>query len=168
MHARCAEKKGASQPHLRLTQSPPAPSAAHRQTILYLEFLSFPNQAVLESTLRYGAVICKGGAVLGHGAIIATEDVPAGVLMPTVKGTVVAVAPGDDRHLAKGEGAAGKERDFSIITPASKGSRPRLFLGPARFVNHDCAPNVKVRAIWPCPLDMCAAILAMATNGDAP
>lgn len=34
--------------------------------------------------------------------------------------------------------------DFSVLQSSKRDDQLQIFLGPARFVNHDCCPNVKV------------------------
>jgi hypothetical protein len=46
-------------------------------------------------------------------------------------------------QLNKEEEESLKNRDFSVMYSTKKKSMC-LFLGPARFVNHDCRPNCKV------------------------
>lgn len=50
-------------------------------------------------------------------------------------------APRTSGH-SRAHGLLGAGRDFSVIRSARKGCS-QLFLGPARFVNHDCEPNVE-------------------------
>lgn len=54
-------------------------------------------------------------------------------------GYVATLTPEEDKHLTHTA-----KRDFSVMYSTSR-QASCLFLGPARFVNHDCNPNVKVR-----------------------
>ena len=53
-------------------------------------------------------------------------------------GYVATLTPEEDKHLTHTA-----KRDFSVMFSTSR-QASCLFLGPARFVNHDCNPNCKV------------------------
>ena len=67
--------------------------------------------------------------------IVATQDFEIGDEIKTCSGVIA--------ELTKDEEAALKNRDFSVMYSTKKKCMC-LFLGPARFVNHDCKPNTKV------------------------
>jgi histone-lysine N-methyltransferase SUV420H len=45
------------------------------------------------------------------------------------------------------ESIKASRRDFSIVLSSRRQGLPSLFLGPARFANHDCNPNAELRPI---------------------
>ncbi|EPX70933.1 histone lysine methyltransferase Set9 [Schizosaccharomyces octosporus yFS286] len=76
--------------------------------------------------------------------VIAREPIPAGDDILDLSGTIIKLTPREERTL-------GAEKDFSILHSSRLGSMC-LFLGPARFVNHDCDANCRFntsgRRIW--------------------
>ncbi|KAG8734877.1 Histone-lysine N-methyltransferase set9, partial [Ceratobasidium sp. 428] len=58
-----------------------------------------------------------------------------------LKGSIADLTNKEDDELRRTSGAA--SRDFSVIYSHQKGCN-QLFLGPARFVNHDCNPNAEL------------------------
>ncbi|QRW08314.1 histone-lysine N-methyltransferase SET9 [Ceratobasidium sp. AG-Ba] len=58
-----------------------------------------------------------------------------------LKGSIADLTNREDDELRRTSGAA--SRDFSVIYSHQKGCN-QLFLGPARFVNHDCNPNAEL------------------------
>ncbi|WBW74957.1 histone lysine H4-K20 methyltransferase Set9 [Schizosaccharomyces osmophilus] len=76
--------------------------------------------------------------------VTAREPIQAGDDILDLSGTIVKLTPKEERTL-------GAEKDFSILHSSRLGSMC-LFLGPARFVNHDCEANCRFntsgRRIW--------------------
>ncbi|KAJ1304347.1 hypothetical protein OPQ81_005504 [Rhizoctonia solani] len=58
-----------------------------------------------------------------------------------LKGSIADLTNKEDDELRRSSGSA--SRDFSVIYSHQKGCN-QLFLGPARFVNHDCNPNAEL------------------------
>ncbi|CAE6446255.1 unnamed protein product [Rhizoctonia solani] len=58
-----------------------------------------------------------------------------------LKGSIADLTNKEDDELRRTSGSA--SRDFSVIFSHQKGCN-QLFLGPARFVNHDCNPNAEL------------------------
>jgi hypothetical protein len=70
--------------------------------------------------------------------VCATRRWPAGDELRYCSGYVAMLTPEEDKHLTHTA-----KRDFSVMFSTSR-QTSCLFLGPARFVNHDCDPNCKV------------------------
>ncbi|KAI8391235.1 uncharacterized protein BYT42DRAFT_490179 [Radiomyces spectabilis] len=68
--------------------------------------------------------------------LIATKDWHVGDEMRLLTGMIACLDPKQDAELKKGN------RDISVMWSSRKGCNC-LFLGPARFVNHDCDSNCK-------------------------
>lgn len=90
--------------------------------------LMFSHQAGFEvsSTTRYTGTM--------EACILATRDWTAGEMVQYCSGAIVELTKEDDAKL-KSEG-----RDFSVMVSTRK-KCTCLFLGPARFMNHDCDAN---------------------------
>ncbi|KAK4511860.1 Homeobox protein tos8 [Mucor velutinosus] len=90
--------------------------------------LMFSHQAGFEvsSTTRYTGTM--------EACILATRDWTAGETVQCCSGAIVDLTKEDDAKL-KSEG-----RDFSVMVSTRK-KCTCLFLGPARFMNHDCDAN---------------------------
>lgn len=83
-------------------------------------------------TRRYGGTGRRVEACL-----IATKDWHVGDEMRLLTGMIACLDPKDDAELKRGN------RDFSVMWSTRKNCSC-LFLGPARFANHDCNSNCKV------------------------
>jgi hypothetical protein len=70
--------------------------------------------------------------------ILSTRQWKAGDEIRCCTGVIAELTEEDEEYLAN--------RDFSVMFSTRKGCMC-LFLGPARFVNHDCQPNCKVGCI---------------------
>jgi hypothetical protein len=73
-------------------------------------------------------------------AVRATRQFKVGQMIHRLCG---ALATMDEDHIE----AVNRRKDFSSVVIDGKkgaGKRTQLFLGPARFVNHDCKPNVQL------------------------
>ncbi|KAI8616586.1 hypothetical protein BC830DRAFT_1063279, partial [Chytriomyces sp. MP71] len=79
-------------------------------------------------TLRYK----NSGKI--EACIISTKKWQSGDEIRHCSGYIAELTEQDEKHLAN--------RDFSVMYSTRKGCMC-LFLGPARFVNHDCSPNCK-------------------------
>ncbi|TPX31419.1 hypothetical protein SmJEL517_g05258 [Synchytrium microbalum] len=65
---------------------------------------------------------------------------------PFKKGDILEYCTGVFTHLTPEDEEYAKFRDFSLISLSSR-KKDSLFLGPARFVNHDCDSNMQFRFI---------------------
>ncbi|KAI8994041.1 hypothetical protein BD414DRAFT_481210 [Trametes punicea] len=79
--------------------------------------------------------------------ILATRPLAPGTVISELKGSMADLTDEEDKEL-KGTDAgqadgAGIRRDFSVIH-SKQLKKNHLFLGPARFVNHDCDHNVEL------------------------
>ncbi|ORZ01801.1 hypothetical protein BCR43DRAFT_487530 [Syncephalastrum racemosum] len=101
----------------------------HMKRYLYMYL---PNAGYeVGDTSRY-----RGEGAQVEACLIATKKWSRGDEIRLCTGTIACLEPEDDAQLEK------KNRDFSIMWSTRKGCSC-LFLGPARFVNHDCDSNCK-------------------------
>lgn len=70
-------------------------------------------------------------------ALSARKFIKSGDVIKHLSGTLVAITPEEEQDLDL------TRRDFSIVMSSRK-KTPSLFLGPARFSNHDCNPNARL------------------------
>ncbi|WEW57854.1 histone lysine methyltransferase Set9 [Emydomyces testavorans] len=70
-------------------------------------------------------------------ALSARKFISTGDTIRHLSGTLVAITPEEEMNLDL------TRRDFSIVMSSRK-KTPSLFLGPARFSNHDCNPNARL------------------------
>lgn len=81
--------------------------------------------------------------VMTHEAsIVARKEINKGEPIKYLCGVQVAMTKNEEIELDL------KNRDFSIVMSSRK-KLPSLFLGPARFANHDCDANAKLSTIGP-------------------
>ncbi|GJJ73041.1 [histone H4]-N-methyl-L-lysine20 N-methyltransferase [Entomortierella parvispora] len=96
-------------------------SHARRYLGMYLPSAGYE----ISQTDRYTAVTKKSEA-----CVIARRDISSGHEIEACSGSISILTPEEDQNLT---------RDFSVIKTSRRGTN--IFLGPARFVNHDCDPN---------------------------
>ncbi|KAJ7651146.1 hypothetical protein FB45DRAFT_731006 [Roridomyces roridus] len=74
--------------------------------------------------------------------VLATCTLLPGYTIPELKGSVAELTPdsADEVDFKRTESL----RDFSSVIRSSKTGKEHLFLGPARFVNHDCSNNCEL------------------------
>ncbi|KAH8828156.1 hypothetical protein DL96DRAFT_1602017 [Flagelloscypha sp. PMI_526] len=78
--------------------------------------------------------------------ILATRPMAPGTVITELKGSMANLTDEEDRELKRTNLRAtdsGIRRDFSVIHSKSM-KKNHLFLGPARFVNHDCDHNAEL------------------------
>ncbi|KAG9067366.1 Histone-lysine N-methyltransferase set9 [Linnemannia hyalina] len=97
---------------------------ARRYLSIYLPSAGFE----ISQTDRYSAVTNKSEA-----CVIANRSFEAGDELRYCAGTIANLTEQEEKDLET------KTSDFSVIKTSRRGTC--LFLGPARFVNHDCDPN---------------------------
>lgn len=101
----------------------------HMKRYLYMYM---PNAGYeLGDTRRY---VSNGRKV--EAALVATKDWHVGDEMKLLTGMIACLDPESDAEIMKGN------RDFSVMWSSRKNCSC-LFLGPARFANHDCDSNCK-------------------------
>ncbi|KAI8143776.1 hypothetical protein BJV82DRAFT_656721 [Fennellomyces sp. T-0311] len=101
----------------------------HMKRYLYMYM---PNAGYeISDTRRY-----KDHGKKVEACLIATKDFHVGDELRLCTGMIANLNPSEDAMLRKGQ------KDFSIMWSTRKGCSC-LFLGPARFVNHDCDSNCK-------------------------
>lgn len=70
-------------------------------------------------------------------AVVARKEIKKGEVIKYLTGVQVAMTKKEEEELDL------KQRDFSIVMSSRK-KVPSLFLGPARFANHDCQANARL------------------------
>ncbi|KIO17451.1 hypothetical protein M407DRAFT_39379, partial [Tulasnella calospora MUT 4182] len=78
--------------------------------------------------------------------VLATVPLSPGQTVRELKGSLADLTPAEDEELRRTDrrqSETGISRDFSVIHSKQKRCS-QLFLGPARFVNHDCNPNCEL------------------------
>ncbi|GJJ06599.1 hypothetical protein Clacol_000792 [Clathrus columnatus] len=107
----------------------------------YLE-LYLPNGSIeISHTSRYSHRTGKSEL-----CILATTPLKVGQVITDLKGSLAHLTVEEDEELKRTDTRrrdGGIRRDFSVIHSNQK-NRSHLFLGPARFVNHDCEHNVEL------------------------
>lgn len=93
-------------------------------------------------TKRYSGGINGNGRKI-EACLVATKDWHIGDEMRLLTGMIACLDPKDDAELKKGN------RDFSVMWSTRKNCSC-LFLGPARFANHDCNSNCRVKYFRVC------------------
>jgi hypothetical protein len=97
--------------------------------------ISHNNSISLRSLSSYKRYSCTGKA---EAKIVATQDWNPGDQIRACTGVIAELTREDELAL--------KNRDFSVMYSTKKKCMC-LFLGPARFVNHDCNANTKVKLL---------------------
>ncbi|EJD36007.1 SET domain-containing protein, partial [Auricularia subglabra TFB-10046 SS5] len=103
--------------------------------------LYLPNGSVeIAHTTRYRHKTGKSEL-----CIIATKPLAVGTVITDLKGSLADLTPEEDEALRRKDtrNSLGIRRDFSVIYSRQRNTS-HLFLGPARFVNHDCEHNVQL------------------------
>lgn len=85
--------------------------------------------------------------VTEEAAVIARQDIAKGETVKYLVGSLVPLTPEEEKDLGL------RRRDFSIVVSSRK-KTPCLFLGPARFANHDCNANAKLVARPPTGMEI--------------
>ncbi|GBE81328.1 predicted protein [Sparassis crispa] len=79
--------------------------------------------------------------------ILATRSLAPGAVISELKGSMADLTEDEDKELKRTDerhaDGAGIRRDFSVIH-SKQLKKNHLFLGPARFVNHDCDHNAEL------------------------
>ncbi|KAL1691536.1 hypothetical protein GGG16DRAFT_124848 [Schizophyllum commune] len=75
--------------------------------------------------------------------ILATRDLAPGAVISELKGSMANLTEDEDRALKETQINSAIRRDFSVIHSRQM-KKNHLFLGPARFVNHDCDHNCEL------------------------
>jgi hypothetical protein len=105
----------------------------YSETTAYRDFLANRPENLYDIRTNYYINEARDGCV------IATRDYRPGEIIQNCTGSIVTLTEEDRKWLET------ETRDFSILYSHRKGS-DCLFLGPARFVNHDCDPNCEFSA----------------------
>ncbi|QSZ37736.1 hypothetical protein DSL72_008835 [Monilinia vaccinii-corymbosi] len=84
----------------------------------------------VSSTNRYTVVTHEA-------AIVARREIRKGEVVKYLCGIQVVMTPEEEEHINS------SRRDFSIVM-SSRNKAASLFLGPARFANHDCGANARL------------------------
>lgn len=106
----------------------------------YLELYQ-PNGSIeIAQTSRYSRITGKNEL-----CILATRPMQTGSLIGELKGSMAELTDEQDRALKRSgvRDEGGTRRDFSVIHSRQM-KKNHLFLGPARFVNHDCDNNCEL------------------------
>ncbi|CAE7224252.1 unnamed protein product [Rhizoctonia solani] len=113
----------------------------------YFELYLPTGQIEIASTSRYTwktgkselCVLATQPLGAAPGTMLSSEF--KGQKIHELKGSIADLTNKEDDELRRTSGSA--SRDFSVIYSHQKGCN-QLFLGPARFVNHDCDPNAEL------------------------
>lgn len=83
-------------------------------------------------------------------AVTARREIKKGETVKYLVGNLVAMTPDEEKDLGL------TRRDFSIVMSSRKRT-PSIFLGPARFANHDCKANARLVTSGPEGMQIVAA-----------
>jgi hypothetical protein len=70
---------------------------------------------------------------------LATTTIRAGQTIPALSGIFLTLTRDEEERLKDGD------KDWSVLISGRKGNAAGLFLGPGRFVNHDCNANTQFK-----------------------
>ena len=70
---------------------------------------------------------------------LATTTIRAGQIIPALSGIFLTLTRDEEQELKDAD------KDWSVLISGRKGNAAGLFLGPGRFVNHDCDANTKFK-----------------------
>ena len=87
--------------------------------------------------------------VTHEAAVVARRDIRKGETIKYLCGNLVAITPDEELDLDL------TRRDFSIVMSSRK-KTPSIFLGPARFANHDCNANARLVTVGPDGMEVVA------------
>ncbi|KAH8119208.1 hypothetical protein DFH11DRAFT_1467947, partial [Phellopilus nigrolimitatus] len=106
----------------------------------YLELYLPTGSIEIAQTSRYSRITGKNEL-----CIVATRPMQPGFLIAELKGSMADLTEEEDKELkrAGSRSDGGMRRDFSVIH-SKQLKKNHLFLGPARFVNHDCDNNCEL------------------------
>ncbi|KAI5123638.1 hypothetical protein M0805_001671 [Coniferiporia weirii] len=106
----------------------------------YLELFLPTGSIEIAQTSRYSGITGKNEL-----CILAMRPMQPGFLIAELKGSMADLTEEEDRELkrAGSRNDGGMRRDFSVIH-SKQLKKNHLFLGPARFVNHDCDNNCEL------------------------
>ncbi|EEB06106.2 histone lysine methyltransferase Set9 [Schizosaccharomyces japonicus yFS275] len=109
-----------------------------RHAKLYLLLYAVNCEFEIASTDRFI------GSKKSEASAISIKDLDAGYELHDLCGTIIKLTPAEEKRL-------GDDKDFSVLH-SSRLRSMCLFLGPARFVNHDCDANcmfrISGRKVW--------------------
>ncbi|ORX34294.1 hypothetical protein BD324DRAFT_178218 [Kockovaella imperatae] len=125
--------------HLEGRHNAPARDRFREHMKRYLLALQPKSRVEIHTTSLYGQFVDRTQL-----AVYATRYIPAGTTLEELQGRRVPLPP---EWLFDEEVRCKRRNDFSLIRSGRKGKNgDQLFLGTARFVNHDCNPNVRLEA----------------------
>ncbi|EIN11255.1 SET domain-containing protein, partial [Punctularia strigosozonata HHB-11173 SS5] len=107
----------------------------------YFELYSPSGSIEIAHTSRYSQYTGKSEL-----CILATRPMAVGSVINELKGSMADLTEEEDRELKRTDRRntdGGIRRDFSVIHSRQM-KKNHLFLGPARFVNHDCDHNAEL------------------------
>nr|VWO98317.1 Integral membrane protein [Ganoderma boninense] len=128
--------------------------------VVAFRILALPNMHLPSHASRYFELYLPSGSIeIAHTSryshrtgkselcILATRPLAPGTVISELKGSMADLTEEEDKELkgtdiGHAEGV-GIRRDFSVIH-SKQLKKNHLFLGPARFVNHDCDHNVEL------------------------
>jgi hypothetical protein len=81
----------------------------------------------------------SSGADKLEACILATAPIKNGTIIPALSGIFLTLTRDEEDQLKDAD------KDWSVLISGRKGNAAGLFLGPGRFVNHDCNANTKFK-----------------------
>ncbi|KAG6849992.1 hypothetical protein H0H93_002782 [Arthromyces matolae] len=120
-----------------LMSNPDQPTSSHASR--YFELYNPHGFIEIAHTSRYSHRTGKSEL-----CILATRHLAAGTVITELKGSMANLTDEEDKELKRTDlRSSDIRRDFSVIH-SKQMKKNHLFLGPARFVNHDCDNNCEL------------------------
>ncbi|KAF8530477.1 hypothetical protein BU17DRAFT_18782, partial [Hysterangium stoloniferum] len=134
-----------------LLQITPVRAYLHRRSTAQINAFATHASRYFELYLPNGSIEISHTSRYSHRTgkselcILATTPLKVGQVITDLKGSLAHLTAEEDEELKRTDvrGVSGIRRDFSVIHSNQK-NKSHLFLGPARFVNHDCEHNVEL------------------------
>jgi len=108
-------------------------NSRHVQRYLAMYLPSTPFEVC--TTERYRS----SGAGKLEACVLATARIKNGSIIPALSGIFLTLTRDEEERLKDAD------KDWSVLISGRKGNAAGLFLGPGRFVNHDCNANTKFK-----------------------